>query len=384
MSTESTVEIAVVGGGPAGAAAAIFLARLGRSCAVLERSRPGSAKLCGEFLSPDAFPLLRATGVHDELASLAPPEVDRVRIIGPGGRSWESLLPAAGWGLSRDALDESLLARAASEGVRVLRGFTVRRWIGAGLGETVVEATGVDGALRIGARAVLLATGKASALATGAPEIGPSRLLAFQAHHEGPTLGSRVELHAFAGGYVGLIDLEGGRRNLCMLVRRDVAGPMRPETALAEGSRSSPSLAAWLARARRVAPWTSTPRIELSRTDPVPIDGPIRLGDAAGLLAPLLGDGRSMALRSAQIAAPIVFDFLRGRLDGASARDAYREAWHAEFDRRIRAGRLLHSLLVHPAALGASLAVLSRIPSLGRIAIQGTRGPTGVIHGDAR
>jgi flavin-dependent dehydrogenase len=237
-----------------------------------------------------------------------------------------------------------------------------------------VVGRGPAGAIRLRAAVILVATGKASPLTPRSGE-APG-LLAFQAHHEGPPISPRVELYTFPGGYLGLIDVEGGRGNLCMLVRRDAAQrPNRPEAFVERAAAHNRLLSDWLARARRVSPWTATPRLDFAHEEPAPQGGPLRIGDAAGSVAPMAGDGQAMALRSAFLVAPILFDFLQDRIQAGAARWRYRRIWHDEFHSRLRDARLLQRVLLSGGALRAALLVLPRVPGLGRLLIDRTRGP---------
>jgi flavin-dependent dehydrogenase len=367
-------EVAIVGGGPAGAAAAIHLARLGRRVVLFERSLPGRPKLCGDFLSPDAILILARLGVLPAIERFDPPRVHEVRVTASDGSGWTAPLPAPGWGLTRERLDETLLQQAASAGTDIRRGWIVHRLRAeAGL-EALLEGAGPEGPFRFEAGAALLATGKASPL-TGRRASAPS-FLAFQAHYEGPPISPRVEIHAFHGGYLGLIDVENGRRNLCMLVRFDATQrPNRPEAFVARAVEGNPSFASWLAQARRISEWHSTPHLDFARREPAPIGGALCIGDAAGVVAPIAGDGQAMALRSAQLVAPILFDHFQGRLDPLMARSLYRNVWREEFQGRMRTARFLQRMLLSSPAVRAAVRLLPRAPQVGRLLIEHTRGP---------
>ena len=114
----------IIGGGPAGAAAAIMLARAGRAVTLIERSAEPADKVCGDFLSAEAIEMHRAPGRRSVARC-----VDDHR-----GRAWctgtawpRRALPFAARGLSRRALDEALLRQATSDGAAVLRGHRVAR-----------------------------------------------------------------------------------------------------------------------------------------------------------------------------------------------------------------------------------------------------------------
>src|ERR1700686_4826250 len=80
MKIESNVtyDALVIGGGPAGATAAILLAQAGWKVAVVEKKPFPRRKVCGEFISATTWPLLHALGVRDSLLAQAGPEIRRV------------------------------------------------------------------------------------------------------------------------------------------------------------------------------------------------------------------------------------------------------------------------------------------------------------------
>ncbi len=115
-------EVAIIGGGPAGAALAIELGRAGRDVLLIEREAGPHDKVCGEFLSHEALVSLAALGVDAEALGAVP--IGKLSLAA-GGREVDTTLPFQARSLSRRVLDEALLDRAAAEGARLLRGQAV-------------------------------------------------------------------------------------------------------------------------------------------------------------------------------------------------------------------------------------------------------------------
>ena len=202
----------IVGGGPAGAAAAIMLGRAGAEPLVLERSHGPHDTVCGDFLSGEAGAALDRLGV--DLAGLGAVPVRWVRLV-HGERSATAPLPFPAWGLSRRMLDEALLRRAAACGAEVVRGETVRAVTDDG---AVVRAGGG----RIAASSVFVATGKHDLRGCARPRV--RRMVGFKmyvqlAPEQAEALGGGVEIVLLAGGYAGLQQVEDGRAVLCWLTR---------------------------------------------------------------------------------------------------------------------------------------------------------------------
>jgi flavin-dependent dehydrogenase len=369
----------VIGAGIAGSAAARGLARRGRSVLLLESERYPVHKMCGEFLSPEAGGLLRALGLQEEVKSRGPVAIRRVAITSPFGTTWEGALPAPGIGLSRWALDPLLFDAARSAGAEALQGARVGAVDGnAREGFRVAYKQGGQ-TREAGARLVVGAFGKRSRLDRTLDRAFLRRnhgFVAFKAHHTGADLGDRVELHAFDGGYCGMSHVEGGLVNVCLIVRTDAFKQSgRSFEGLREGvMRSNPALAARLdalePAADRVISISQIPFAlkELFARDVMMV------GDTAGMIAPLCGDGMAMALRSAEMAVELADRHLAGEITFEQLRRGYIRTWRREFALRLRLALVLQRGLFNPRAARIGLALVNRAPRLGRALIDATRG----------
>lgn len=293
----------IIGGGPAGAAAAILLARNGRQPILVERSTGPHDKVCGDFLSATAMGNVAALGV--DLAALAPAAITHVRLVRKGdcvtGR-----LPFPACGVSRRVLDEALLAEAKRAGANVLRGHVVRRLYRTARG-LVAEG---DGFGSIGSKAVFLATGKhelrgaARAARRNTGLVGLKTYVAL-AREQFAAMANTVELVLVPGGYVGLQPIEHGRAVLCMLLPAGAlrhAGPW-PGPLDFICSESS-HLARRLSEARMLLPRPlAIARIPYGYIhrgrDCTDL---FRLGDQAAVIPSLTGDGVAIALNTARLA----------------------------------------------------------------------------------
>ncbi len=166
-------EVLIVGGGVAGCAASIALARKGRRVTLIEREPTSRHKVCGEFLSGEALEDLHALGI--DVASLGAVPIDHVRLAA-ARRAAEAPLPFPAASLTRKALDTALIAEAIAAGVRVERGRSVQA-----LGRTasnVWQAT-LDDGTTYEAPTVFLATGKHDLRGHTRPK-DPQRWVAFK------------------------------------------------------------------------------------------------------------------------------------------------------------------------------------------------------------
>jgi flavin-dependent dehydrogenase len=323
-------EVVVVGGGPAGAATAIALARGGRDVVVLERAAAWHWRACGVFTSPATVAALRRIGVPEaDLVRLARP-VPAMRVETPSGTRFrltygdDGSLAGAPVGLDRSALDPYLLALAGDAGAEIRPGQTVRTVAGG----TVTLADGST----IAAQVVVGADGLRSVVARDAgvgrpPPLGNRPALTFHVEDPGPEAVRDARMIVFAGGYVGLAPVPGGRVNVGIVL----ADERWRRVLRAEGAAAVAE--AVLRNIPRAdddpVPWAA-PRICDSLEGAAPVGTRVAkragtawvlVGDAAGFLDPFTGEGLHRALRSAELAAIAIDRHLADRPDALAAYD---------------------------------------------------------------
>ena len=346
------VDVIIVGGGLAGAAAATRLASAGREVTVLEREAGPHDKVCGEFLSPEASRYLTALGI--DLPALGAVPLEAVRLSYRATLS-AVRLPFSAVSLSRRVLDEALLARAAAAGATIQRGARVCALERAG---AAYRARLVNGQ-HITAKAAFLATGKHDLRGWRRPEGLQNDLVAFKlyfrlAADQARSLDRHVELALFDGGYAGLSPVEGGRANLCLVVRRRrfVALGQRWDHLLAAIRAQSMHLDERLGGAEacsdRPLALSSIPYGYVRRH----AEGPFRLGDQAAVIPSFAGDGMSIALHSAELATRT---YLAGRGAEARARQLARDVT----GQVLLATGLSHGLVRRPTQ--AALSAMARV-----------------------
>lgn len=380
--TALRADVLVIGGGPAGLSAAIRLARDGMRVMLCEANAYPHQKMCGEFLSPECAGLLSGLGAAEAVAAQLPTAIHTARITAPGGEEWFSHLPGTAWGLSRFTLDATLAGVARQAGVDVLERARVEAVSGnlAGGFKVNVQHNGQPRA--ISARMVIGAYGKRSNLDRALDRRFFKQrhpFMAFKAHFEGPPVPGRIELHGFPGGYCGLSEIEDGGLVACLLVHERVfqanGGAGGGVDAFISWMQSqNPFLGGWFARARRIYPrWISISQVCFDSKPAFERDV-MMVGDAAGLITPLAGNGISMALEGGQLAGHHALAFLRNELSAPDLRRRYAAKWAQTFRARLALGRLLQPLMLRPAYLRLAVRLLRRVPAVGRYLVAHTRG----------
>lgn len=360
-------DVLVIGGGLAGAAAAAHLARAGHDVGVLERTTGPHDKVCGEFLSFEAQEELRGIGL--DLRGLGAVPIGAVAVAA-GGRRVEAPLGFEALSLSRRVLDEAVLGKATEAGAEIRRGARVT-----GLArEGAVWSVEVEGQGRTRARHIFLATGKHDLRGWPRAAGRQTDLIGFKTYwHLRRGLGASVELHLFPGGYAGIEMVEGGRANLCLVVGRGTFEALgrRWEGLLAHILGSCPSLRDRLAGA---APCEPRPLAVAG----IPYglvqagsNGPWRLGDQAAVIPSFTGEGMSIALHSARLAA--------GYLGAGRSAGEFQRRLAGDVGGQVRLSTLISQALVAPGTQAAVARLM--VPPLLRWALWRTRLPEGARRG---
>lgn len=352
----------IVGGGPAGAAAAIVLARAGLEPTVLERAAAPGDALCGGFLSWSTARRLGSLGVDPE--ALGAHRIERVRLLA-GKRSAEARLPQVCWSLSRRVLDAALLDQAQASGALVQRGVKV-----VSLAEGGIE---MADATRLCSSAIILATGKHELRGAGRASAARDPALGLRWRLAGTErlcalLGDAVELHLFSGGYAGLAMQEDGSANLCLAVRRSIlaAEGGDPPNLLARLCADHPHLSRRIdAAGGDPGPAQAVANVPYGWIAARPARGVMRVGDQAAVIPSLAGEGMAIALASGMAAGEAVL----------AGQDA--AGFQRRFARRARFPVMVAGAIANraaqPAPATAMVRLVGLVPSLSWLAARLSR-----------
>jgi menaquinone-9 beta-reductase len=349
-------DVILAGGGPAGASAAIHLARGGVRVLLVEQKKFPRAKLCGEFISPECQAHFEKLGVAGEMIASGPALIDETIFYSSKGHhigvpsTWFSSGRQA-YGLSRAVMDEVLLRSAQDNGVVVYENAHVAELITEGDRVAGVRAK-IDGrhhAFR--APITIDATGRARILSRKLAHESTKRpgLIAFKAHlGKTKVAAGACEIYFYPGGYGGLSTVESETSNLCFIVAAEHVKRCNsdPNIVLRECVMKNPRAAETLETAEVSSEWLSASWERFGRQRPSPAPGLLAIGDSAAFIDPFTGSGMLMALESGELAAQVI---LRHQTDPVRGLEAdYTVNYRRTFDSRLRISGLLRRAAFSP------------------------------------
>jgi flavin-dependent dehydrogenase len=372
------LDVVIAGAGPAGATAAWVAARAGARVLIVDRDQFPRDKLCGDTLNPGALALLRSIGLDNGLAALGRP-IGGMRVTGAGATVDSRYQPdRQGLAVTRRVFDGWLLERAIAAGAHFEPGLIVRRpLVDESAGRPVVRGLVLarrgdsDTVMRMPGSVTIAADGRASVIARAlnlSSVPARPRRWAFGTYVSGVAGVSDLgEMHVAAGRYIGIARVSDDIANVCVVTGPRPDGPT-PLDVMRRAIASEPRIRARFERARFDAPVRVLGPLAMD-VRAAGADGVLLAGDAAGFVDPMTGDGISLAMHGAVLAAREALGLLESG-DYVGAVERLTAARRKAIGTKQRFDRLVRRLVESPAALTAAGLGARVAPGLVRWAVR--------------
>ncbi|WP_310991900.1 NAD(P)/FAD-dependent oxidoreductase [Aequorivita marina] len=371
MAVTSKWDVIVIGGGLAGLTAALHLANHDVAVCLIEKNEYPNHKVCGEYVSNEVLPYLQKLDIDPFKGGAK--QITKFQLTNVKGHSITANLPLGGFGISRYSFD-NLIYKTLKNKVEVIFD-TVEKV--SFTNETFNVTTQQSDVLK--ANFVVGAFGKRSNLDTFLNRSfmqGKSPWLAVKAHYNFNFADDVVALHNFNGGYCGLSKTETGAVNACYLTTFKAFKKYGKINLFQKKELAkNPFLNEFFTTAEPIfnKPLTIS-QISFQKKNPVE-NHIFMIGDSAGLIHPLCGNGMAMAIRSAQIFSELLLEsFQKNNFNRANLEAAYSNKWQHEFEGRLRTGRMVQRVLMNPMASKVGFNLAKAIPSIVPMIIKNTHG----------
>lgn len=365
-------DCAIIGGGLAGLTLAVQLADAGYSVVLFEKEKYPFHKVCGEYISMESYDFLERIGIP--LSTMNLPIINEVKISSPNGNSFIRKLDLGGFGISRFTLDSTLATLVVRKGVVLLE-------------ETKVLDINFENDFFTISTSSQSYQAKLAIGSFGKKSILDNRLerekkkskknyIGVKYHLKLDFPDNRIELHNFKNGYCGISKVDGDKYCVCYLTDsqnlRDNGNDIKAmeQNVLMKNS----FLKKYFSEAKFLydKPLTIS-QITFDKKGAVE-KNVLMVGDSAGNIAPLCGNGMSMAMRSSFEVFQLIEKYLGGIISRETLEREYETRWDKLFSSRIIVGKYLQYLFGGEVLTNISIQILKKTPSLADKLIKITHG----------
>lgn len=365
-------DCAIIGGGLAGLTLAVQLVDAGHSVVMFEKEKYPFHKVCGEYISMESYDFLERLGIP--LSAMNLPMINEVKISAPNGNAITRKLDLGGFGITRYTLDSMLASLARKKGVVLLEEVKVSELNFENEIFTIqTTSNSYQAKLAVGAY------GKRSNM-DNKLERGSSKnkknYIGIKYHVKLDFPDNRIELHNFKNGYCGISKVDGDKYCLCYLTDSQNLRENGNDIKTMEQNvlMKNTLLKKYFTEAIFLydKPLTIS---QITFEKKGSVEGNVlMIGDSAGNIAPLCGNGMSMAMRSSFEVFQLIEKYLGNKISRETLERDYEKRWNKLFSNRIRAGKYLQYLFGREFLTNISIGALKKIPALADKLIRTTHG----------
>jgi flavin-dependent dehydrogenase len=362
-------DLGIIGGGVAGLSLSILAAEKGFRVVLFEKETYPFPRVCGEYISKESLPFLKRLGIQTETY----PSIEFLQITSQSGFKLEMPLDLGAIGISRYTLDMLLYERAKQLGVVLCTNTLVENCIDH-LDHTIIKSNSGNYEVEI----CVGAFGKRSQLdrvLSRSNILRKKNFVGVKYHLDTEAARDTIFLHNFKGGYAGFSAVENNRFCFCYMVDSQVLKKEGGKIDRLEDNVLSrnPYIHLLLKNADILPDYPITiSQIEFGKK-PKFMQRMLVIGDAAGTIAPLSGNGMSMAFRAASLLMPLLETYFINR-DYRALDHAFDLQWNQAFATRIWLGNRLQQVLGNPQLTDGALKLLNQFKPLAQKLVSYTHG----------
>ncbi len=374
-------EVAVLGGGLAGLSAGIMMQRLGYHVVLVEKKVYPFHKVCGEYLSLESEMLLEWLGFSLEKQFI--PRLNQIKISEPQGKYYTGKLPLGGLGISRFLLDSELKKIFENEGGQVLDGTKVTDV--KSMPDSFEIQTDHSQFSNIQVKVAFGAFGRNKPRIFNAETKPQKGFIGVKRHVKADIPLNQIELHHFPGGYCGISAVENGAYCFCYLLDERISKDQKGNLEVIEQKYlfQNPYLKRYLTEFEPITERVSTSGV-MFENRPLSENGLLYLGDSAGMIPPLAGNGMSMALHSSVLAVENALPFLQGKITKEEMAKFYEGSWKSNFYTRLQMAKRLQKIMENARFTRFTIQAFQFLPGLFSLSARLTHGKQIPLPGSIR
>ncbi|MDB5223842.1 MAG: NAD(P)/FAD-dependent oxidoreductase [Chitinophagaceae bacterium] len=373
---EQGADVTVIGGGLAGLSLSIQLSKAGYNVILFEKEKCPFHKVCGEYISLESWGFIKRLGL--DLEELNLPVIKKLIVSSPNGKCIEQELPLGGFGISRYTLDYELSKIAKHTGVKIYEETKVNDIVFKDDRFNILMS-----AFTIQSKVAAGTFGKRSNL-----DVKWSRdfirkknnklnnYIGIKYHVETNFPVDTIALHNFKDGYCGISKIEDDKYCLCYLTTaQNLKANNNSITEMERNILHKNPFLKQIFSSVEFLPSFPVTISQISFDKKLQVENNVlMIGDAAGMITPLCGNGMSMALHGSKIAFTCIDDFLQKKISRKQMEEQYAKEWKQQFAGRLRMGRTIQRLFGKEMLTNLFISFVKPFPSIIRTLIRSTHG----------
>ncbi len=376
MNNDKLYAVCIVGGGLAGLSLSIQLAKGGYSVVLFEKEKYPYHKVCGEYISLESWDFIVSLGLDLPLMNL--PIIKKLIVSSPKGKCIQQELPLGGFGISRYKLDNELSKIAKQAGVKIYEETKVNDIVFKDDLFTISTSQ-----FSIQSKVVAGTFGKRSNI-----DVKWSRefvqkknnklnnYIGIKYHVQSDLPADTIALHNFKEGYCGISKIESNRYCLCYLTTAEnLRSNNNSIPEMEKNVLQKNPLLQQLFSSVKFLPEFPVTISQISFDKKLQVENNVlMIGDAAGMITPLCGNGMSMALHAGKIAFECIENFLLQKITRQQMEEQYAANWKHHFAGRLRMGRIIQRLFGKEFSTNIFVSLIKPFPFIIRRLISSTHG----------